>query len=181
MYGSGFAVRRIALTASLVLALAASFLLVGCGASESARPPATVTVTVEKATARGASTTAPQQPQPRRPPAPAEPPSLKTFSGSHSSVAYPATWDVEAAEVSEGRLPRHDDPQQREPPSDAEGRCCAGRGEARSRLLGTTTRTSATHATRLPPPRLPAHQLRGLRRAPLGVPSDRARNPASEG
>ena len=99
MHGSGFAVRRIALTASLVLALAASFLLVGCGVSESAPPPATVTVTVEKATATGASTTAPQQPQPRRPPAPARPPSLKTFSGSHFSVAYSATWDVEAAEV----------------------------------------------------------------------------------
>ena len=84
---------------TLFTTLAASFLLVGCGASETARPPATVTVTVEKATPADTSTEAPKQPQPRRPPNIARPPSLKSFSGRHFSVGYSASWYVEAAEV----------------------------------------------------------------------------------
>jgi hypothetical protein len=92
-------VRRIALTAALGVALAVSCLLVGCGASESARPPVTVTVTVEKATAGNTSPKPPPPHKPRRPPSIAKPASLKTFSGSHFSVDYSASWNVEAAEL----------------------------------------------------------------------------------
>lgn len=82
--------------------LTVTFLLVGCGASESARSPATVTVTVEKAAGVDASPKASPQPRPRRPPSVAQPVSLKTFNGSYFSVDYSGSWYVETAEASRG-------------------------------------------------------------------------------
>jgi hypothetical protein len=84
---------------ALLLTLAASLLLIGCGTSESSRPPVTVTVTVEKASGGGASSSAPKQAEPRHPPVIARPASLNTFTGKHFSVDYSAAWDVEASEA----------------------------------------------------------------------------------
>jgi hypothetical protein len=77
-----------------VIALAGALLLAGCGASKSAQSPATVTVTVARAPAAAQ--------QPRRPPAIAQPLSLKTFDGSYFSVDYSGSWYVEADEADKG-------------------------------------------------------------------------------
>lgn len=77
--------------------LAVSFLLFGCGASESSRSRATVTVTV----AQGAETSSAGT-DVRRPPSVAQAVSLKTFGGSYFSVDYSGSWYVEAAEADKG-------------------------------------------------------------------------------
>lgn len=89
-------------------ALAVLLQLVGCGASNSARSPATVTVTVTDTVARTverpsrAIERSSNATRPRRPPPIAQAASFKTLTGAYFSVDYSGSWYVEAAEADKG-------------------------------------------------------------------------------
>ena len=80
----GFA-RRLA---PLVAAVAVAVPLVGCGATNSARSPANVTVTVTQTVGGTVKRSPTVTTQPKKPPPIAEPASLKTFTGNYFSVDY---------------------------------------------------------------------------------------------